>query len=229
MDPDEIIVLIGSLAVSCVAGFKWYDRLTSAAPPYCAATPGVRWTLALLPLVLLLALGYCAGTEQPSRLQSRGVLRVLLVIDAANMLSSAGQPEADLAHTLLRWQEAGIHIESCGVDDTLELRSSPDRITVERPRWFRALWHNALSVFGLTKTPPWRLRRRAADTVGLVRGRGAGSRGLNGPERSKRAPCASSRHEVRERTNATVAGRCPPKSGTICRIYALSQRGTVHG
>lgn len=153
VDPDEIIVLIGSLAVSCVAGFKWYDRLTSAAPPYCAATPGVRWTLALLPLVLLLALGYCAGTEQPSRLQSRGVLRVLLVIDAANMLSSAGQPEADLAHTLLRWQEAGIHIESCRVDDTLELRSSPDRITVERPRWFRALWHNALSVFGLTKNP----------------------------------------------------------------------------
>jgi hypothetical protein len=94
-------------------------------------------------------------TDFPSAalLQSRGIARVLLVIEAAHILSTAGQPETDLAHTLLRWQEAGLHIESCGVDENLELRSSPDRITVERPRWFRALWHNALSIVGLRRNP----------------------------------------------------------------------------
>lgn len=94
-------------------------------------------------------------TDFPSAafLQSRGVERVLLVIEAAHILSTAGQPETDLAHTLLRWQEAGLQIESCAVDESLELRSSPDRISVERPRWYRAIWHNALSVLGLTRSP----------------------------------------------------------------------------
>jgi hypothetical protein len=94
-------------------------------------------------------------TDFPSAtfLQSHGISRVLLVIEAAHLLSTAGQPETDLAHTLLRWQEAGLHIESCGVDESLELRSSPDRIMVERPRWFRAVWHNALSVLGLRRNP----------------------------------------------------------------------------
>jgi len=94
-------------------------------------------------------------TDFPSAafLQSRGVTRVLLVIEAAHVLSTAGQPEADLAHTLLRWQEAGLLIESCAIDENLELRSSPDRIVVEPPRWFRAIWHNALSVLGLRRNP----------------------------------------------------------------------------
>ncbi len=94
-------------------------------------------------------------TDFPSAafLKSRGIARVLLIIEAEHMLSSAGQPQTDLAHTLLRWQEAGIPIESCGVDEHLELRSSPDRLIVERPRWFRAAWHNALSVLGLRRNP----------------------------------------------------------------------------
>lgn len=94
-------------------------------------------------------------TDFPSAafLQSRGIGRVLLVIGSAHMLSTAGQPETDLAHTLLRWQEAGILIESCGVNENLELRSAPDRITIERPPWFRAVWHNALSVMGLRRNP----------------------------------------------------------------------------
>lgn len=94
-------------------------------------------------------------TDFPSAtfLKSRGIARVLLIIEAEHMLSTAGQPQTDLAHTLLRWQEAGIVIDSCGVDEHLELRSSPDRIVVERPRWFRAAWHNALSVLGLRRNP----------------------------------------------------------------------------
>jgi hypothetical protein len=94
-------------------------------------------------------------TDFPSAafLQSRGISRVLLVIDVASMLSTAGQPATDLAHTLLRWQKAGISLESCGVDDNLALQSPADRITVESPRWFRAVWHNALSVLGLRRNP----------------------------------------------------------------------------
>jgi len=94
-------------------------------------------------------------TDFPSAafLKSRGIERVLLIIAAEHMLSTAGQPQTDLAHTLLRWQEAGLPMESCGVDEHLELRSRPDRIVVERPRWFRAAWHNALSVLGLRRNP----------------------------------------------------------------------------
>lgn len=94
-------------------------------------------------------------TDFPSAafLKSRGIARVLLITEAEHTLSTAGQPQTDLAHTLLRWQEAGLPIESCGIDEHLQLRSSPDRIIVERPRWFRAAWHNALSVLGLRRNP----------------------------------------------------------------------------
>ncbi|HET7545899.1 MAG TPA: hypothetical protein VFK05_38790 [Polyangiaceae bacterium] len=94
-------------------------------------------------------------TDFPSAafLQSRGIARALLALDSAHALASDGQPEADLAHTLLRWQEAGIRIESCAIDSDLELHSPPHRITVERPRWYRAIWHNALSVLGLRRNP----------------------------------------------------------------------------
>jgi hypothetical protein len=94
-------------------------------------------------------------TDFPSAalLKSRGVTRALLVIEAEHMLSTAGQPQTDLAHTLLRWQEAGLAIDSCGVDQALELRSPSDPIVVERPRWYRAAWHNALTVLGLRRNP----------------------------------------------------------------------------
>jgi uncharacterized membrane protein YjfL (UPF0719 family) len=58
MDPDEVLVLVGSLAVAWVAGLRWYGRLFSAGPPYSAATPRVRLLLGALPIALLVGLGW---------------------------------------------------------------------------------------------------------------------------------------------------------------------------
>ena len=50
MDPDEILVLVGGLAISGVAGVNWFSRLASAGAPYSTVKPIVRLTLALLPI-----------------------------------------------------------------------------------------------------------------------------------------------------------------------------------
>jgi len=94
-------------------------------------------------------------TDFPSAvfLQSRGVNRVFVVYDSADRTSVAsGQPASDLAHTLLRWQNAGIAILACPLDENLE-GSKPAPIVLTRPTWFGAIWHNALSVLGLRRNP----------------------------------------------------------------------------
>jgi len=68
---------------------------------------------------------------------------------------SAG-PQRDLAHVLLRWQEAGIQILACGVND----QAQPTPIQIERPDRFRALWYQALVLAGL--------RRNSAGGFGAV-------------------------------------------------------------
>lgn len=86
-------------------------------------------------------------TDFPSArfLQEHGVTQVLLVLDGT-------APEIDLAHTLLRWQQAGLAIRACSVD--AELRAtSPQTIVVQKPSWFGALFHNALSLVGLHRNP----------------------------------------------------------------------------
>lgn len=59
---------------------------------------------------------------------------------------SAG-PQRDLAHVLLRWQEAGIQILACDVNELAQ----PTPIQVERPDRFRALWYQALVFAGLRR------------------------------------------------------------------------------
>jgi hypothetical protein len=58
MDTDEVLVFVGSLAIAGVAALRWYGRLFSAGPPYCAATPRVRLLLGMLPIAILVALGW---------------------------------------------------------------------------------------------------------------------------------------------------------------------------
>jgi hypothetical protein len=84
------------------------------------------------------------STDFPSAtfLASRGISRVLLVAE------SETTPQNDLVHTLRRWQEAGVTLVACVAD-----AQEPRRLTVARPSWFRAVWHNALSVFGLKRHP----------------------------------------------------------------------------
>jgi len=74
-------------------------------------------------------------------LKERGLRRVLLV------QSRGSQPREDLAHVLLRWQEAGIEIE-------LKLATKggpPERIRVAPPSRFRAMWYRALALLGFRR------------------------------------------------------------------------------
>lgn len=93
-------------------------------------------------------------TDFPSAtfLQARGVRRAIVVFDAQSRMVTGDQPATDLAHTLLRWQTAGITIFSCALDENLE-GGNLQTIAVARPTWFRAIWHNALAVVGLRRNP----------------------------------------------------------------------------
>jgi hypothetical protein len=59
------------------------------------------------------------------------------------------QPQRDLAHTLFRWQEAGISIAS----KRLLVSSPVQSITVERPPRFRAFFQRALDALRLRRNP----------------------------------------------------------------------------
>jgi hypothetical protein len=74
-------------------------------------------------------------------LLSRGIRNVVLV------QPQAGGPKTDLAHVLMRWQQAGIQILACGINDA----NQPIPITVNRPSNFRALWYLALALAGLRR------------------------------------------------------------------------------
>jgi len=74
-------------------------------------------------------------------LLSRNLRSVILV------QRKSASPQNDLAHVLLRWQEAGIQIQSCGTEDA----STPEPITVARPDRFRSLWYRALVLAGLRR------------------------------------------------------------------------------
>ncbi|HYP98637.1 MAG TPA: hypothetical protein VER96_08185 [Polyangiaceae bacterium] len=93
-------------------------------------------------------------TDFPSAtfLLAHGVTRAIVVFDSLSRFASGTQPATDLAHTLLRWQTAGISILSCPLDDGWQ-GTAPQPITVDRPSWFGAIWHNALSLVGLRRSP----------------------------------------------------------------------------
>jgi hypothetical protein len=70
-------------------------------------------------------------------LKAHGIDRVILVHDRD------GQPADDLAHVLLRWQEAGLAIAS------MRLGGTPAELRVTRPSRFRAMWYTLLVTAGL--------------------------------------------------------------------------------
>lgn len=84
-------------------------------------------------------------TDFPSAslLLNRGVRRVILISQLATRLQS------DLAHTLLRWQRAGIVIDVKRAD----LSSPPEFCTILRPGRFRSLWHALIVTAGLRRNP----------------------------------------------------------------------------
>jgi hypothetical protein len=83
-------------------------------------------------------------TDFPSatRLLSFGIKRALLV------QRFKGQPQADLAHTLRAWQEAGIAIEL----KEMAQPGPPVPCVIARPSWFGAFWYRAMSALGLQRS-----------------------------------------------------------------------------
>ncbi len=72
-------------------------------------------------------------------LRSRGIDEVIVLHDR-------GGVQEDLAHVLLRWQDAGIRIRALAPGDT-----SPQPFTVKKPSWFRRVWYRAIVLAGLRR------------------------------------------------------------------------------
>ena len=80
-------------------------------------------------------------TDFPSAnfLQGFGITRALLIRDYAVA------PQPDLAHTLLKWQQGGIHLYSKALFDSAD----PAPLTVSKPSHFGRAWHRVLLALGL--------------------------------------------------------------------------------
>jgi hypothetical protein len=85
-------------------------------------------------------------TDFPSAnvLIAQGIRRVVLI-----QSDRLDQPQEDLSHTLLRWQEAGIAIEA----DALADAAGPLAVTVRKPPMYRQLWQRMLATVGLRRSP----------------------------------------------------------------------------
>jgi hypothetical protein len=75
-------------------------------------------------------------------LWDHGIRKVVLVQDRF-----VKQPQDDLAHVLLRWQEKGITIEN----KSMRFGGAPTPIQVSRPNRYRAAWYRALAATGLRR------------------------------------------------------------------------------
>jgi len=74
-------------------------------------------------------------------LLSHGIRQALLV------QKDRLEPQDDLAHSLLRWQEGGITVFAKKLDDS----SPPSQIVVKRPSRYKAIWYRALAQLGLRR------------------------------------------------------------------------------
>jgi hypothetical protein len=83
-------------------------------------------------------------TDFPSAnfLLAHGVQRIVLV------QPSGDAPHADLAHTLRRWQEAGVVVEL----KRLDVPGPPTPCDVPKPSWFGWIWQRALVGLGLRRS-----------------------------------------------------------------------------
>ena len=77
-----------------------------------------------------------------SFLLSHGIQRVFLV------QKDRVEPQDDLAHSLLRWQEGGIAVLSKNLTDGTPF----SQITVKRPSRYKAIWYRALAQVGLRRS-----------------------------------------------------------------------------
>jgi hypothetical protein len=84
-------------------------------------------------------------TDFPSAatLASHGIRRAILIQE--NSLD----PQADLAHTLLRWQQSGIEIFGASVTTA----AAPAPIRVPKPHFFRQPWQRLLALMKLRRSP----------------------------------------------------------------------------
>jgi hypothetical protein len=82
-------------------------------------------------------------TDFPSALflRTHGISRVILV------QPSPAPPQSDLAHTLRRWQEGGVTIQS----KALENPELPQTIILQKPSWLGAMWYRFKESFGLKR------------------------------------------------------------------------------
>jgi hypothetical protein len=82
-------------------------------------------------------------TDFPSAafLAARGIGDVLLV------QRDRRHPQEDLAHTLLRYQQAGLRASG----QTLDPPTPPTPIVLAVPRWYRSMFHRFLATFGLQR------------------------------------------------------------------------------
>ncbi len=84
-------------------------------------------------------------TDFPSAvfLKSRGIERAVLVQRGTR------EPQEDLAHTLLAWQQGGIAVLS----KSLAMEGEPQAYEVTPPSQFRAAWYRFLATVGLRRSP----------------------------------------------------------------------------
>jgi hypothetical protein len=78
-----------------------------------------------------------------SRMLSMGIKRVVLVQETAM------EPQVDLSHTLLRWQQARIEIQALALSTQLGRQT----ITVRKPSRYGMLWQRMLATIGLRRNP----------------------------------------------------------------------------
>jgi hypothetical protein len=85
------------------------------------------------------------STDFPSGhlLRSKGIDRAVV------LQPRPGRPQADLCHTLLRWQRAGVAIEVQHVGSA----GPPRPVTVDRSSGFGRVWQRALALLGLRRSP----------------------------------------------------------------------------
>jgi len=84
-------------------------------------------------------------TDFPSAnfLASQKIGRVILV------QKDRQAPQTDLAHSLRRWQDAGLILER----KRLDMPGAPARFEVARPSWYGAMFQRVLAGFGLRRSP----------------------------------------------------------------------------
>jgi hypothetical protein len=142
----DVVPIVAALvdAAPALAGAS----LAAAAPPAFLIDEQRRFGRADVPLTpgVFDNRSVSLPTDFPSGnlLRARGIERCVVV-----QQSPDDQPQEDLRHTLLRWQQAGIAVEllRLGIDP------SPRPVSVRRPGGFRSLWQRALAVMGLYRSP----------------------------------------------------------------------------